>query len=428
MNMLDEIYEYAIIFKTVYIYGAGRYGKITYEYLKKKGVFIKGFLVSDVSQNLEEYDGVKVYDANQIYLKREEAVIVAISKISFDMKQSILSLFKRNVFFLNEYHVDELNRKEKQKLQLICLEKTFDYELECNQSFIDPCSFWYVERKQKKNLFRIYGIRNEADLYCVNINCTIEKFENAFGKLKLIYDINLAQGVPLEKVFELYVVTSHLDFFNVRELEGHSFRKAIQVGAGLTNVRKECINDFSKDNISIKNREYCECTGLYWIWKNTKGQDYVGIEHYRRKMDVDDSIINKMYANNIDMLLPLPQFQVFRNKEFMFRSLVTPYDWTKVVEFIVDYDSDYELIIDRYENTYFYFSCNIGLMKREIFDQYCDFAFYVANRLEDFYNEKKIFRDCDRYMGYIFEHLFSLFIMKNYSVFHIYCTKLFWIE
>lgn len=41
------------------------------------------------------------------------------------------------------------------------------------------------------------------------------------------------------------------------------------------------LGDNTGDNISIKNKNYCELTGIYWIWKNINS-DYIGVCHYRR--------------------------------------------------------------------------------------------------------------------------------------------------
>ncbi len=39
--------------------------------------------------------------------------------------------------------------------------------------------------------------------------------------------------------------------------------------------------DNTGDNISVKNPNYCELTGLYWAWKNLNCE-YIGLCHYRR--------------------------------------------------------------------------------------------------------------------------------------------------
>lgn len=50
------------------------------------------------------------------------------------------------------------------------------------------------------------------------------------------------------------------------------------------------VGDDTGDNISARNREYSECTGLYWFWKNYDWQklDYVGAFQYRRQLVLND--------------------------------------------------------------------------------------------------------------------------------------------
>lgn len=65
----------------------------------------------------------------------------------------------------------------------------------------------------------------------------------------------------------------------------------IQVGAAISNFdlglqRDDRVNGEPCDNISAKNKSYCELTALYWAWKNIKkiypGLKYIGLNHYRR--------------------------------------------------------------------------------------------------------------------------------------------------
>ena len=43
----------------------------------------------------------------------------------------------------------------------------------------------------------------------------------------------------------------------------------MMVGANFNDNPRNYLTDNTMDNISDKNPQYCELTGLYWIWKNS---------------------------------------------------------------------------------------------------------------------------------------------------------------
>ncbi len=82
----------------------------------------------------------------------------------------------------------------------------------------------------------------------------------------------------------------------------------------------EYIGDNTGDNISLRNPNYCELTGLYWAWKNLKC-DYIGLciiedilpiviylKKLRNKNNKMDLILSKLEIENLlkkcDVILP----------------------------------------------------------------------------------------------------------------------------
>lgn len=64
----------------------------------------------------------------------------------------------------------------------------------------------------------------------------------------------------------------------------------------------ELISDDTGENISKKNREFCEMTGVYWIWKNIdnfKNYTHIGHMQYRRHFFLDKKIYDQ-YPDNIE--------------------------------------------------------------------------------------------------------------------------------
>ncbi|MBQ9340256.1 MAG: DUF4422 domain-containing protein [Paludibacteraceae bacterium] len=74
----------------------------------------------------------------------------------------------------------------------------------------------------------------------------------------------------------------------------------VHVGKALSNAELGIQPDDEGENISAKNRSYCELTGLYWAWKNLKNVDVIGLCHYRRYFD---------FHNQCDSVMPETPFK-----------------------------------------------------------------------------------------------------------------------
>ena len=190
------------------------------------------------------------------------------------------------------------------------------------------------------------------------------------------------------------------------------YEKSIQVGAALTDkVLSDCeYRDDQGDNISTTNRQLCEVTALYWMWKHSK-YDIVGLVHYRRHFLMPDKWIERMTGNEVDIILPLPLYiEPSVEENYRFRHVSS--DWDHMLDFMEKNHKDQMDAVHKCFKETYYYPCNMFVMKREIFEEYCSWLFpilfYVmekGGKREDVYQ--------NRYPAFMAERLLTLFCYIN---------------
>lgn len=204
----------------------------------------------------------------------------------------------------------------------------------------------------------------------------------------------------------MYVVKSRQDAVLHDPPIMRKFEKEIQAGAALTQKRfAECSDDIG-ENISAKNRQYCEMSAAYWIWKNTD-HPWTGIEHYRRRLFV----MPEMLCSGVDAILPLP-YVCYPNTVTQFRRFVSEDVFQSLLRALrelhpTEYADYQKIIYGPYQYTY-----NLFCARREVFCDYCAWFFEITEYMEQMdVPEIKM----TRALSYVAEVLTNLYFMYNGS-------------
>ncbi len=215
--------------------------------------------------------------------------------------------------------------------------------------------------------------------------------------------------------------------------------KPIQVGTELSGTKLEGMTyyDDTGDNISKKNQSYCELTATYWAWKNLDA-DYYGLFHYRRYLSFANDNETSKYPGRAYADIP-SSISELRIDENHMRELIenydlivprkdnteattgeaTLYDQYANEHFISDLDYCIEYIekkypaiapyLDALQGNEAYF-CNMFIMRRELFEQYCSFIFDVLDSFEENNDISAYNTQQYRVTGFLAERLTNIFI------------------
>ena len=174
------------------------------------------------------------------------------------------------------------------------------------------------------------------------------------------------------------------------------------------------LRDNAGENISAKNRNYCELTAAYYAWKNSQAA-YKGLCHYRRIFEIDDEQMQILMERQAewDVILPYPSIH-YPNISTQHIRYIKEADWKAMLqaleEIAPDYFETYQRLVKKGEQ--YFFNFNMLIARAEVFDDYCNFLFAVLERAEALTTPKGWER-ADRFAGYMGENLTTLYFLKN---------------
>lgn len=217
---------------------------------------------------------------------------------------------------------------------------------------------------------------------------------------------------------KIYVIT-HKSF---KDFAPKSLYVSLLVGANVNSGKEYYLKDNSiKDNISYKNRNFCELTGAYWIWKNVK-EDIVGICHYRRYFCERKRILRKnsiLKEKNIkeilksyDIILPSKGNYEYNNKtskEF-FKENHDEEVWNKCKEIISIKHYEYLPDFEWFEKETTGYCYNMMIVSKNYFDEYHKWLFDILFELEKEIDVNKYDDYNIRMYGFLSERLLNVWI------------------
>lgn len=197
----------------------------------------------------------------------------------------------------------------------------------------------------------------------------------------------------------------------------------IQVGAEGKNIDLGYTKDNTGENISNKNKNYCELTGLYWGWKNLKA-DYIGLAHYRRHFckkriigEKKENVLTNLQVQELlsdcDILLPKPRNYYIE----------TNYSQYVHAHHAVDLDITREIIYEKYPQYIEAYDAsmkktsghrfNMFIMKKNKLDKYCEWLFDILFELEKRLDISEYNQNDARVFGFVSERLLDVWIDTN---------------
>lgn len=275
-----------------------------------------------------------------------------------------------------------------------------------------------------------YIERQNPYLFC--LNDSLKTTDKDRLEMKKFLVRKFTNHSSFEKIFDKKVEIS-VCYYKKSELIENEILKPVQLGAELTDLDLGIAKDNTGENISAKNKNYCELTALYQIWKNSDA-DIVGLMHYRRIMDFGcgkkrwfnkftPDITEEMYLDKSSLESLFEGYDIILPMKRVIQQSDSVYNYYKKRHYISDLDrvleiirektpNMYETAIDVLKNNREMYLYNMFVTTKPFLDEYAQWLFGILGQLEAEISQDVIKRDAfqQRVYGFLAERLLTVYV------------------
>ena len=162
------------------------------------------------------------------------------------------------------------------------------------------------------------------------------------------------------------------------------------------------------DNISLRNANYCELTGLYWAWKNLPF-DALGLVHYRRLFRATPEEIEALLERH-DVILPKKRNYFIETSYSQYAHAHHAVDLDRTRDVLTERHPECVVAFDRVMKSTKGHRFNMLVMRRAVLDEYCSWLFDVLFELERRLDISAYSAYDARVFGFVAERLLDVWI------------------
>lgn len=227
-------------------------------------------------------------------------------------------------------------------------------------------------------------------------------------------------------------IASHKKYSFPKDVETYI---PIEVGAALRSEHFCVIRDnIGDNNISVKNKTYCELSAIYWMLKNNISE-YIGLVHYRRYFKLGVTREGRVFgkwnpdssAKRTELIEILSRNDIIIPKKIRFNDVIGEdyrknhvfSDYEKVRDIIIESSPTFIKYFDDFSNQHFIHTCNMFVMSAKYFELCWNWIFSILFSLEEKIDISSYDDYQKRVFGFISERLFNVWVLYAVDILNL---------